>query len=325
MFEKKGRETQSLTIVLDGIAGSGKTFTALRLAHAIGKKVFVIDSERGSSRLYFGEMVDGVKWDFPSHILPTFSADCYIQAIDAAVEAGADVIVIDGLSQAWNGENGILEFVEMVSSQRYANGKERGTYQAWGPAGKVQERLFNKILTTPPNVNVIATMRAKVKYATERDDTGKLQIKRLGVKPIQRSNIEFEFDVIMRMEKGVGTIFKSRCKNLPDGSVWRHPGKDFAEKLLGWKNESVMESVPGTLSSTVPEPASDSQEWTVEEMRSQLTSLLSEGRIQREDILQWRAEQGILHDAVLTEAQTYDLASAMVRKAQAGTAEEVPF
>ncbi|MBO5437660.1 MAG: AAA family ATPase [Thermoguttaceae bacterium] len=325
MFELRGKDSKTLKIVLDGAAGSGKTFTALRLAHALGSKVFVIDSERGSSRLYFGEQVDGQTWNFPSYILPTFSVDCYTEAIQQAVQHGADVIIIDGISQAWNGANGVLELVDMLGKQKSADGREKGTFQAWGAGGKAHNKLIDSILTAP--CHVLCTMRTKADYVMDQDERGKMKIRRVGVKPVQRDDVEFEFDIILRMQDGIGTVTKSRCRHLATDSQWPHPGQEFADVLKKWisggKESAAAEFEQVTQGPPVQE--SDAREWTSEEMRAKISELVSSGRVRREDILEWRIRHDIPADMKLTEDQTYELASAMMRKAEGGTAEDVPF
>lgn len=63
-FRQATRARNRLKMVLDGPAGCGKTFTALRLAHSLGEKVFVIDTQYGSASLYAGEKIDGKSWNF---------------------------------------------------------------------------------------------------------------------------------------------------------------------------------------------------------------------------------------------------------------------
>ena len=46
-IKKAVRPQKPLKMVLDGLAGSGKTYTALRLAFQLGKNVCVIDTEHG--------------------------------------------------------------------------------------------------------------------------------------------------------------------------------------------------------------------------------------------------------------------------------------
>src|SRR5437868_1621038 len=64
-FKKATRKQARLRMALIGPAGSGKTFTALKIAHYLGKRIAVLDTERGSASKYAGEVLpDGLQFDF---------------------------------------------------------------------------------------------------------------------------------------------------------------------------------------------------------------------------------------------------------------------
>ena len=54
-FKKATKAAAKLRLGLIGPAGSGKTMTALRIAHGLGGRVAVVDTERGSASLYSGD------------------------------------------------------------------------------------------------------------------------------------------------------------------------------------------------------------------------------------------------------------------------------
>ena len=63
-------------ICVTGVSGSGKTFSALRLAFAmrragIGKKIVVADSENESAGLYEGMSMDGERWEYDVCPMPS--------------------------------------------------------------------------------------------------------------------------------------------------------------------------------------------------------------------------------------------------------------
>lgn len=320
-FEKKGREGKPLMIALDGISGSGKTFTALRLAHLLGENVFVIDTERGASRLYYGEDVDGKPWEFMSAVLPTFSVDYYIDSIQEAIRLGADVIVVDGLSQAWNGSNGVLEVVDAIGSQKSADGRERGTFTGWKEGSKVQNRLIDAILSSP--VHMICTMRAKCEYLVEKTDSGKTKIRKAGLKPIQRDELEYEFDLIFRMDGAVGTVTKSRCRQIVDGSVWDKPGPELVKTLQEWLKtgkERTERQPQQDVEDLLPEESE-----LLESARQTVKNLLQSGRVQRSDVDAWRDLAGIEPGRKLSREETLQLASELSWYADNGRWERVPF
>ena len=51
-FKKAVKTKQRLRLAIDGISGSGKTYTALAIASGMGGNIALIDSEHGSASLY---------------------------------------------------------------------------------------------------------------------------------------------------------------------------------------------------------------------------------------------------------------------------------
>ena len=51
-FKKATKEQAKLRLALFGVSGSGKTYTALRIATGLGGKIAVIDTERNSACKY---------------------------------------------------------------------------------------------------------------------------------------------------------------------------------------------------------------------------------------------------------------------------------
>ena len=51
-FKKATKEKAKLRLAVFGVSGSGKTFSALRIAKGLGGKIAVIDTERNSACKY---------------------------------------------------------------------------------------------------------------------------------------------------------------------------------------------------------------------------------------------------------------------------------
>ena len=59
IFRKATKKGTRLRLLLSGAAGSGKTYTSLKVANALAGpkgRVVVIDSERGSASKYAGDL-----------------------------------------------------------------------------------------------------------------------------------------------------------------------------------------------------------------------------------------------------------------------------
>jgi hypothetical protein len=156
--------------------------SALKVAKGIGGPVCLIDTERGSGDLYAN------LYDYSVISLdPPFKPDLLIDAIHAAEKANFSVIIIDSLSHFWSDEGGILDQADKMQN----SGKNRFTL--WADLTPQHRRLVNALLNSPRHI--IGTMRSKQEYAMETDDKGKASVKKLGLAPVQREGMEYEFTV----------------------------------------------------------------------------------------------------------------------------------
>lgn len=220
VFQKATKKQSRLRLALVGPSGSGKTYSALAIGSALGSKVALIDTERGSASKYAGD-----PFDFDTLALPTFEPLTYVEAIDAAAAAGYDVLIIDSLSHAWSGKGGALEQVD-----NRGNGSG-GKFAAWREVTPMHNALVDAILSAP--MHVIATMRSKTEYAVEQDG-GRTKVVKLGLAPVQRDGMEYEFDVVGDIDqKHVLRVTKTRCRDLDD-AVIPQPGAQVAETLKVW-------------------------------------------------------------------------------------------
>jgi hypothetical protein len=219
-FQKATRTKKKLRAALLGPAGAGKTRTALEIAKGLGDKIALIDTEHGSASMY-AHIVD-----FDALELASFSPDRYIEAIGAAEEAGYDVLVIDSLSHAWSGKGGILEFVDRSK-------KNGNSFNAWGDATPLQNKLVERLLTC--RMHLIVTMRTKMEFVQEKDErTGKTIVRKIGLQPVQRDGVEYEFDVICDIDQShTMTVAKTRIDSL-DGEIIEKAGEPFGRRLRSW-------------------------------------------------------------------------------------------
>ncbi|MBS2008231.1 MAG: ATP-binding protein [Cyanobacteria bacterium SZAS TMP-1] len=227
-----------------GPSGSGKTFTALTFAGALGKKIAVIDSERGSASKY-ADLFSFDTCDMESH-----SPQTYVKHIKEAEEAGYDVLIIDSLSHAWAGKDGALEQVDKVAKRSQSG----NSFTAWREVTPMHNALVDAILQT--KCHVIATMRTKQEYVLEENERGKKTPRKVGMAPVQREGVEYEFDVIADMNIDHDFIVaKTRCHSL-DGLVARKPGVEVAETLAAWLDAGTTPktsaAAAGTSSTTTP-------------------------------------------------------------------------
>jgi hypothetical protein len=212
-------------MTIDGPAGSGKSYTALRFAHALasGGKIAAIDTERGSLSKYVGDKPDEVVWNFDVVELKDFSPEKYTEMIQAAGKMGYAVLVIDSLSHAWEGVGGALEIKDRQGGNQWT---------AWRNVTPIHNRMIDAILQSP--CHVITTMRSRMEYVQETDDKGKINIRKVGMAPIQRPGMEYEFDIVADMDwSHILTVSKSRCSAVADMKVEK-PGPYFLQPVMDW-------------------------------------------------------------------------------------------
>jgi DNA polymerase III delta prime subunit len=221
-FTIASKEQAKLRLALYGPPGSGKTYTSLALAQALGKKVAVIDTEHGRASKY----ADLFNFDVVE--LDSFQPQLYVEAIHAAEAAGYDVLVIDSLSHAWSGKGGLLEQVDEFAKRS----PSQNTFIAWKQGTPIQNAMVEAI--NGCGMHIICTLRTKIHYTMETNDRGKTEPKRIGLEPIQREGMEYEFDITGQMNSAhEWVIEKTTCPALVD-KVIPKPGAETAKIILDW-------------------------------------------------------------------------------------------
>jgi hypothetical protein len=193
-----------------------------------GASIVVIDTEHNSAAKYS----DIFDFMVPSSSLPDHSPASYVQAIEACEEAGFDIIIIDSLSHAWVGKGGALEMKDRFA----ARSKSGNTFQAWAKVTPEHNALMEKLISS--KAHIIATMRSKMSYVQEKDERGRTQIRKVGMAPVQRDGVEYEFDLIGDISREhIMSIDKTRWSAIDSfhGVVTQTFGRD----LVRWLSDGV--------------------------------------------------------------------------------------
>ncbi len=185
VFGKAVRQNVWLRISLGGTSGSGKSFSALRMGTGIAKKcksrIAFISTEK-SRTLYYAD-----QFDYDVLELEDYSPESYIEAIDAAVEAGYKVIIIDSMSHSW-------QWLNDIHSKMPGN-----SFQNWGKLKPRYAKLMAKILEAP--AHIITCSRAKTEWAME-DKNGKQVPTKVGLGNEGDKQADFEYTVALMIEQG---------------------------------------------------------------------------------------------------------------------------
>lgn len=237
-FQKATRKKAKLKLAVSGPAGSGKTFSALRLASGLTDRIAFIDSENGSASLYSDRFAFDVM-----DIAPPFTHDKFIAAINEAVAAGYGCVIIDSASHFWEG---ILDYKNKLDA------RGGNSYTNWNDAGAKFKTILDAVLQSP--VHVICCLRSKMDYVMETNERGKQAPKKVGLAPIMRDGIEYEFTTVFDVDMQHNAKTSKDRTGLFREEIFQVT-EDTGKKLLAWM-ESGAEPVvvtPPTIAGRSPE------------------------------------------------------------------------
>ena len=250
------REKIGLLFAIAGASGSGKTFSALILARGIANgtgRIAVIDTESSRALHYAprpGEKADDINTfdflhlDFP----PPFTPERYIEAIKAAEDAGATVIVVDSMSHEWNGEGGCSD-IQQAEAERMATydgvlnpGRiEAMTAPAWKKPKLRHQRMMARLIQCRTHLIFCLRAQEKIKIVEVVKNNRKTkEIQPMGFMPICEKSLMFEmtgsmtlhpetpgqprYDLPHKLNAALQAIF-------PDGE---RIGPDAGKRLRAW-------------------------------------------------------------------------------------------
>ena len=206
-FKKAKRSLARLKIGMTGASGSGKTLSSLLMGYGLIKaehpeytdaecwdKICIIDTENSSGSLYVDTAVG--QWrtgEYNTIVLePPYEASKYVDAIHVAEQHDMQVIIIDSLTHAWSGEGGALDKQGKIAA------RTGNSYTAWRDITPEHNRLVDAMLQS--KAHVIAAIRAKTDYAQVKDERGKTKVQNVGLAPVFRDGIEYEFTVCFMLD-----------------------------------------------------------------------------------------------------------------------------
>jgi hypothetical protein len=145
------------------------------------------------------------------------------------------VLIIDSLSHAWAGKGGILEFVDKAAKRSGG-----GSFSGWRDATPLHNQLVDAILGA--KLHIICTLRSKVEHVIEQVN-GRTQVRKVGLQPVQRDGLEYEFTVVGDVTQDHELIItKTRAAWLKD-QIIREAGEDLGKQLAAWLSDGITASV----------------------------------------------------------------------------------
>lgn len=243
-FKKAERKQAKLKLAMTGPSGSGKTMSSLLMASGMGKKIALVDTENGSASLYSDRFsFDVLELDAPYTIAK------YTEAIKAAQAAGYEVLVIDSITHAWAGDGGLLAKKEALDA------RGGNSYTNW--AGITKEHEAFKAALLNADIHLIVTMRSKQDYVLEVNDRGKSAPKKVGLAPIQRDGMEYEFTTVFDVAMDHNAVASKDRTGLFDGQIHKID-ESTGKRLMTWLSGGKPAEKPAPIQKPAqPEPEED--------------------------------------------------------------------
>lgn len=234
VIKRAERKQARLRLAIQGPSFSGKTATALLLAkgiveglveagllaHSLDPRIGVIDTEHESASLY----AHLVPFD-TIELGPPYSVERYIGALRKLEAAGYPVILIDSASHEWAGPGGILSQADQFGD--------------WKDATPKHDAFTTAILGS--TAHVIVTMRSKTAWVMEQKENRSGRIvnspTRIGMAPVQRPGIEYEFTTMLALEldQNKVTVIKDRTGMFGEfGQTMPRLKPEDGGKLVKW-------------------------------------------------------------------------------------------
>ncbi len=118
-----------------------------------------------------------------------------------------EVIIIDSITQEWEGKGGCLEIQESLG----------GKYQDWAKVTPRHRAFIEAILQS--TCHLISTVRRKQDYDMVKDGNGKTKVEKLGLKEVTREGFEYELTFNLELDiRHNATASKDRT-----GFLWASP------------------------------------------------------------------------------------------------------
>ncbi|MVT11346.1 AAA family ATPase [Chitinophaga tropicalis] len=217
-------------IGIAGVSGSGKTYTALKIARGMVSKaseIGFLDTENKRGSLY-ADILDG---EFMiGDLYPPFSPSRYRDAIKEFQEAGVKVLVIDSVSHEWEGEGGVDDIANIKMG--------KSNMPNWILAKREHKAFMNTLLQSTMNIICCLRAREKTDFKNPKEPVS------LGIQPVCEKNFMFEMTASLLMENEGKT---QKFLKIPEflrsafGTGSGYLGEATGKKIIDWINTGEKE------------------------------------------------------------------------------------
>jgi nucleoside-triphosphatase THEP1 len=276
-FVKAERKKAFIKLAITGISGSGKTYSSLRLARGlVGEhgRIAFIDTENGSATLY-DNLTDFDHCEIKPDAKGKFNYNDFIAKVHEAEQLGYDAVIVDSATHLWQG---------ILDDKANADLKGGNSFTNWAQSTQNFNAVVQKFLQS--RIHLISCIRSKTEYKLELNDKGKNVPKLIGLAPVMRDGIEYEFSIVFDVQKDKNkaidhkaSVSKDRTNLFVNEDIFlitEETGRQIADWLASGKD------VPPPLPSIETEEAAPYEDRTAE--RAYLAKLADEGIIDLQEI-----------------------------------------
>ncbi len=222
-----------LKVAFEGFAGSGKTYTMAQLAIGLHKRIgstkpiAYVDTEKAGTHLRHIFKAAGIEVLYkPTRTLADLKA-----VMQRGRDGMFDVLMIDSITHIYE---------DVLRSYMKLKGRTKLEFQDWGIIKPKWKEEFSEPFVND-RYHAIFCGRAGYEYRDEKDENGKRQIFKSGVKMKAEGETAYEPDILVMMERFEEILDK-------DKKVWREATviKDRSTLLDGktFKNPSFENFLP---------------------------------------------------------------------------------
>jgi AAA domain len=229
-------------LMISGPSGTGKTFSALRLAKGMAGpdgKIFVADTDNSRAKLY-ADMFDFMHLDLREPFRPML----FENAAKAAQAQKASVLVVDNFAAEWSGPGGVLEWAEDELNRMAGDNLERREslkMVVWAKVKPPHKHMFQRLYQM--NMAIILCCSAERKIAmvkqTEGRNKGKVIPVDQGFQPIGDKDAAYAMTASLLLEDvnrpGVPRAIKALLPDLkPIIHLDRPLDEETGARLAAW-------------------------------------------------------------------------------------------
>jgi hypothetical protein len=122
------------------------------------------------------------------------------------------------------------------------------SYANWASFTPEHEKFKQKLIQSP--IHLIATMRSKQEYALQADDKGKMKPVKLGLAPIQRDGMDFEFSQVWDVQMDHKAMLSKNRTGLFESQLVDLADPKLANDLKAWLGSGKVVENPTIPAST---------------------------------------------------------------------------